>query len=111
MVSKEHNNAHGSKWNPVAVGIISAILGSSGGIALVFNSPFGQKITRPDPYTGTQAATLNARVEHLEDDITEHLVRHPDEINQFDRRIATLEAQYAMILQNQARMLDRLERL
>ena len=100
---------HGSKWTPVLVACIGAFVGSSGTVAVYVNTPLGQKITRPDPFTGSQAAALISRIEHLEEDIGNHLDHHPDRENQFDRRIATLEAQYAIILANQARILDRLD--
>jgi len=100
---------HGSKWTPVAVAIIGAFLGSTGTVAVYLGTPIGQEIARPDPFTGTQASALTTRIEHLEEDIGDHLDHHPDRENQFDRRIATLEAQYAIILANQARILDRLD--
>ena len=108
MTDKVESNGRG-KWHPAAIAIVSAMLGSGGSIALVFNTPVGQEITRPDPFTGSQGASLTQRVDHLEEDVNDHLSHHPDAENQFDRRIATLEAQYAIILANQGRILDRLD--
>ena len=100
---------HGSKWTPVAVAIIGAFLGSSGTVAVYLGTPIGQEIVRPDPFTGTQAVALEQNVSRLEHGLEQHLTNHPDDVNQFDRRIAVLESQYAIILQNQGRILDRLD--
>ena len=108
MAGEEYNTKDG-RWNPAVVGIVCAVLGSSGGVALVFNTPIGEGITRPDPFTGTQGAALISSVVRVESQIDDHLHNHPSDVNQFDRRIATLEAQYAIILQNQGRILDRLD--
>jgi len=102
---------NGNKWNPVIVGIVGAVLGSSGSIALVFNTPAGQSFVRPDPYTGTQASALAHRVGEIETDLGTHITTHPDATNQYDRRITTLEVQFQQILDNQRRILDRLEKL
>ena len=99
----------GNKFTPIAVAIIGAALGSSGTVAVYLGTPFGQDIARPDPFTGTQAVALEARINHIEEQIDAHVGAHPDIVNQFDRRIATLEAQYAIILRNQGRILDRLD--
>jgi hypothetical protein len=110
MSEKEHNGKRdGSKLTPILVAVIGAFVGSSGTIAIYLGTPIGQEIARPDPYTGSQAAALTTRVEYLEAEVDAHVNRHPDQENQFDRRIATLEAQYAIILQNQGRILDRLD--
>ena len=110
MTNRGNGDAVGGKLHPIAIAIVSAFIGSGGGIALVYNTDAGQSLTRPDPFTGSEGASLEERVNHIEGDLGSHLSRHPDETNQFDRRIATLEAQYAIILQNQARILDRLEK-
>ena len=110
MTDRGNGDVAGSKWHPLAIAVLSALLASGGTIGVVFNTSAGERIARPDPFTGTQGASLEERVNHIEGDLGSHLSRHPDETNQFDRRIATLEAQYAIILQNQARILDRLEK-
>jgi len=98
---EEHTKGrNGSKYTPVAVAVIGAFIGSSGTVALVFNSPVGQEIARPDPFTGTQAATLVRRIERIE----AHIEKHPYDLLH-DRRITELEAHYEDIL----RQLDRIE--
>ena len=107
---KEHNGKRdGNRWTPIIIAVVGAALGSLGTVSIYLGTPIGQEIARPDPFTGTQASALTTRIEHLESDVGNHLDHHPDRENQFDRRIATLEAQYAIILQNQARILDRLD--
>ena len=100
---------NGNKYLPAVVAIIGAALGSTGTVAIVFNTPFGQSIARPDPFTGTQAASLKAEIMGLREILTRHLDSHPDEVNKFDRRITYLEAQTEVIIRNQERMLDRLD--
>ena len=104
-------NGNGNKWNPVIIGIVSAVLGSGGAISLVFGTPIGQNIARPDPFTGAQGASLTARVNNIQSEVESHIHNHPDTVNKFDRRITTLEVQYANILSNQNKILDRLERM
>ena len=101
----------GNKWTALVVAVVGAALGSSGGIAIYLRSPDAKEAVAPDRFTGTQAAALVERLNHVDQLIDTHLESHPDAINQFDRRIATLEAQYAIILQNQGRILDRLDSL
>lgn len=108
---QEYNVKNGSRYAPIAVAAIGAFLGSFGTVGVYLGTPLGQEIARPDPFTGTQGASLTARVSHLEKDLSGHIGNHPDAINQFDRRIATLEAQYAIILQNQVRIIDRLDKI
>jgi hypothetical protein len=94
---------------PLIIAVLGAFLGSTGTIAIYLGTPLGQEMARPDPFTGSQAARLEARLDEIDRDIHFHLEQHPDATGQFDRRIATLEAQYAIILQNQGRILDRIE--
>ena len=100
---KAHNVMHdGRKWNPILIAVVSTIIGSGSGVALVFNTPTGQQAiqstARPDPFTGSQGAVLTERVLHLEQEIRLHEGNHPDIINQFDRRITVLEVQYDGIM-------------
>ena len=112
MDDKKVQNGKGNgKYSPLLVAVISAVLGSGGGIALVFNTPAGQSLVRPDPFTGTEARALSAKIAHVESEWDQHVRNHPDVINHFDRRITTLEVQYANIIANQQRIIDRLERL
>lgn len=106
---KDNNTKDGHKWTPTLVAIVAAAVGSLGTVSIYLGTPFGQEITRPDPFTGTEAAALIRRFDRLESRIGGHLTQHPDKSNQYDRRIATLEAQYTVILKNQDRILDRLD--
>ena len=108
MTDRGNGDVAGNKWHPLAIAVLSALLASGGTIGVVFNTSAGKSIARPDPYTGSQGASLEARVDYIEHGLDEHI--HSSDENQFDRRIATLEAQYAIILQNQARILDRLDK-
>jgi len=103
----------GNKWNGVLVAIVGAILGSSGGIALVFNTPVGasiiQSTARPDPLTGTQARALTHEIEQLEAQIMFHIREHPDRVNQFDRRITVLETQYSTMISTLRRIEEKLD--
>ena len=104
----------GARWHPAAVAIISAIIGSGGGIALVFNTPIGAEIARPDPYTGTQASALEQRIGHVESDVNNHISQHPDasldaRLQLAEVDIGRLQAQYELIIANQARILNRLD--
>jgi hypothetical protein len=112
MASGEYNKKrNGDYRHPVLAVLLGSILGGGGTLGVFLGTPVGQERLRPDPFTGTQGAQLTQRVVHIEEDVASHLSHHPDAENQFDRRIATLEAQYAIILQNQGRILDRLDSL
>ena len=89
--------------NPVLVAIVSACLGGGSTGAIYLATPAAQKLARPDPATGTE-------LRELEKEVREHLRAHPDQINRFDARLTALEAQYVIILSNQARILDRLDK-
>jgi len=107
----QNSERNGNKWNPIVVAVLSAVLGSGGGIALVFNTSAGQSLVRPDPFTGTQAAQLDSRLKHVEREIDTHIRLHPDSVNQYDRRITTLEVQYANIISGQHRIIERLDKI
>ena len=110
MAEKISNNGtYGRKWTPVLVAVVAAAIGSLGTVSIYLGTPLGQEVVRPDPFTGTQATALITRLGRIETDITNHIRRHPDEINQFDRRITTLEVQFTQILANQKRILDKLD--
>lgn len=102
---------NGRKYVPFLVAVLGAALGSTGTVAVYLGTPIGQEIARPDPFTGTQAAALTRDVRRLESYLDKHLNEHPDQINQFDRRIAILEAQYPLIMQSLARIESRLDRI
>ena len=110
--NKEHTGGrNGNKWNPIIVAVIGGILGSGGAISVVFSTPVGESLVRPDPFTATQAAALEQRITHLELDTGNHINSHPDVVNRFDRRITVLETQYSNILSNQVRIIEQLDRL
>ena len=109
--SVDNKKPDGSKFNPILVAVVGAFLGSTGTISIFLGTPLGQEVARPDPFTGTQAASLIHRVESAEADISGHMKNHPDVINHFDRRITTLEVQFSAIITNQERILRRLEDL
>lgn len=94
-------------WIPVIVAIIGTFgAGAGANYLLISRSGTLQEIARPDPFTGSEAAALTARVTSLE----YHVKNHPDMTNRFDARITRLEAQYTIILANQQRILDRLDK-
>ena len=112
MANGEYNKKrNGDYRHPVLAVVLGSILGGGGTLGVFLGTPVGQDIARPDPFTGTEGAKLVQRVVHIENDLGTHLNHHPDTENQFDRRIAVLESQYAIILANQQRILDRLDSL
>ena len=92
----------------LGIAVLGSLIGSIGSVSLVFKTDLGQSIARPDPFTGTQGAALINRVDHLEEELDEHTNRHPDLVNQTDRRITRLETQIGLVLENQSRILDNL---
>lgn len=100
-----------ARWNPFLVAIVSAIIGSGSGVALVFNTPVGESFTRPDPFTGVQGLALEREITELKAQITFHVREHPDKTNQFDRRITVLETQQQTILLVLTRIENKLDRV
>jgi len=92
----------------LALYLIGAVLSGAGG-NYIWMRNVGPEILAPDRFTGSQGVSLTERVDRIETRLDTHEAEHPDKTNQFDRRIATLEAQYVIILSNQQRILDRLE--
>lgn len=103
------DKGNGNKWNPIVIGVISALVGSGGAISIVFGTPVGETLARPDPFTGKQAYALEQRVTRLEDEINPHLANYPQVLASFESRVAVLESQYQQIISNQNRILDRLD--
>ena len=107
MTPKKENTVKYGSYLPILVAVIGAIGGGFGGTYLLLDSGLAttslQTVARPDPYTGTQGRALESVV-------TRHIDNHPDATNHFERRIATLEAQIGVMIRNQERILDRLER-
>ena len=106
--SNGNNGKHGIRvWIPVIVAIIGTFgAGAGANYLLISRSGTLQDLARPDPFTGSQAAAIAARVTSLE----YHVKNHPDMAGRFDARITRLEAQYTIILANQERILDRLDK-
>lgn len=107
QTSKRDPFSNGNKWVVVIVTVLSAFLGTGGGSYYYFSTadPLSlQKITRPDPATGTE-------LRHLQESLKDHISGHPSTVNQFDRRITILETQYEAILENQKRILRELEKI
>jgi hypothetical protein len=90
----------------LVVAILSGILGGTGGPWLLVRLG-GDTILRPDPFTGSQGKVLAYRVEELE----RHVENHPDRVGLFERRITTIETQNAIIMENQKRIIERLDSL
>ncbi len=87
------------------VAVISAFLGSAGG-PVVLSNLLGWNPYRSDPFTGTEGKLLERRLTSLE----KHIDNHPDETKQFDRRIIELEIRLQVIIDNQQRILQKLEK-
>lgn len=104
MPHKVSGDDAGGRWNPVVIAIVSAIIGSGGGVALVFNTPIGAQITRPDPFTGSQAASLESRIGSVERGMSDHLLTHPDRA--LELRVTILESNYNHLIET----LDRIEK-
>ena len=84
--------------------IIGAIVGGTGGPFLAVK--FGGNVFRPEPFTQSDAALLETRIERCE----AHMSNHPDQTGRFDARLTGLEVQTAIILTNQQRIMTMLER-
>ena len=92
----------------LALYLIGAVLSGAGG-NYIWMRNIGPEIMAPDRFTGAQAEQLNHRIDNIESGLIYHTNNHPDKIYQYDRRIATLEAQYVLLLSNQQRIIDKLD--
>jgi len=102
MTPKAHNPKDGLRqYIPVFVAIIVTFGGSVGANYLLVRDVV-PTVVRPDPFTGTQGAQTSAL-------LTQHISGARAISASLDRRISVLEAQYAEILRNQQRILDRLD--
>ena len=96
---------------PVIVAIIGVLgAGTGTNYLLVSRSGALQEIARPDPFTGAQASALRAALAELNHELERHVRDHPDQTGRFDSRLTALEARQNLILSNQQRILDRLDR-
>ena len=120
MATDEPKGSNGrpinGRWHPIASAVVAAILGSGGSIGVIFSTPLGQKLARPNPYTSVQAKSahekLNIRVDRLE----RHVDNHPDAalraaISSIVADVAEGKAERRLIIANQDRILDRLDKL
>ena len=99
------------KPKPAAGLILAALLGSGsglGGTMFYLKSISAQdleEIARPDPATGTQLKGLQREIDY-------HLANHPDVMNQFERRISRMEAQFEILIERRiSKMEAQLEAL
>jgi hypothetical protein len=92
----------------LALYFIGAVLSGAGGNYLWMRN-IGPEALAPDRFTGAQAQQMNRRVDSIEAGLQYHTNNHPDKVDQYDRRIATLEAQYVLLLANQQRIIDKLD--
>lgn len=101
---------HGFRGVYLALYLVGAVLSGAGGNYLWMRS-VAPSVVAPDRFTGSEAALLKSRISHIESTIDTHTQHHPDDVNQFDRRITTLEVQYAAIISNQGRIIAQLDKL
>ena len=103
------------KWHPIASAVVGAILGSGGSIGVIFSTPLGQELARPDPYTSVQAQTAYDKVNFRINRLEKHVDNHPDAalraaIAAVITDVAAGKAERRLIIANQNRILDRLDK-
>lgn len=98
---RAYNLKDGHKLTPLLVAIIGAVIGSGGGVYISLRSPLGQEIARPDPFTGSQGATLASRIEQIQTDLTDikitlnrDMTRHEERLNNLQRHHEELEVEF-----------------
>ena len=99
MTNSNDNNGNGRKHTPLLVAVLGAFLGSSGTIAVYLGTPAGQTVARPDPFTGSQGAAIETRLDTLERRVDQlpprelelavEILRH--DLETIERRIERLE--------------------
>ena len=86
---KDYERADARTWHPILSAIIGAILGGGGSLGIVFSTPIGQELTRPNPYTSADhqvyAAKTDARLDILEKHVGPD---HPDQRSDYEARIS-----------------------
>lgn len=107
---KNNNGVNGFRPVLMAFYLAGAVLSGAGGNYLWLRST-GPEVVRPDPFTGSEARQLRAELDTARRQLRYHLENHPDIQNRFDARLTALEAQYAIMIANQERILNRLDRL
>ena len=112
----QNGRSNGGKWNPALVAIVSAIVGSGSGVALVFNTPFGAQLARPNPYTSIQAEARHKQTDTRLMNLEGHVLNHPDDklraaISVLTANQAALVATQQTIITNQDRIWRKLDSL
>lgn len=105
-----------NKWHPVASAVVGAILGSGGSLGVIFSTPIGQELARPNPYTSVQAKTAYDKIDFRLQRLEKHIDNHPDAalraaIAAVIADVAEGKAERRLIISNQSRILDRLDGL
>jgi hypothetical protein len=104
------------KFLNLLVPSILAAIGTSGGIYIALGTPVGQDWAPHDPWTGEMAEeaqrVVNSRLGKLED----HVRNHPDvglrvAISNMREELSASKAKQEVIIKNQDRILDKLDKL
>lgn len=111
MANGRDNNV-GNGLRPVflALYFLGAVVSGAGGNYLWLRST-GPEVVRPDPFTGSDARQLQSEIDTTRRQFRYHIENHPDIENRFDARLTALEAQFVILIANQERILNRLDRL
>ena len=102
-------------WHPVLSIVLGSILGSGGSLGVIYATPFGQNITRPNPYTSVQAKVQSDIVAQRMSRLEFHVDNHPDAelraaLGLVIADVAAGKAERSLIIANQNRILDRLDK-
>lgn len=102
-------------WHPILSIIVGSVLGSSGGLGVLSLTPLGQEITRPNAYTSIQAEAEHKAIDQRLGRLESHVENHPDTelraaIGLVVADVAAGKAERKLIIQNQNRILDRLDK-
>ena len=111
--SERRRNDGPFKWTPVLVAVISSIIGGGGGVALVFSTPFGQNMARPNAWTSIQAQVEHRAIDKRLVAFETHVRDHPDVgirqiIADIRADMSATKARQEVIIKNQDRILDKL---
>lgn len=92
------------------IATLSALVGGTGGPLLAVKLGFSDAL-RPDPFTGTEGRVIERRLESLEF----HVRNHPDvalrlDIAELKEEAAAARKERELIIRNQDRILNRLDR-
>lgn len=86
------------KWHPILSAVIGAILGGGGSLGVVFSTPLGQELARPNPYTSVEAGIAQAKTDARLTVLEQHVgADHPDRRSNFDARITENTLQIGMM--------------